>query len=51
MTYRIHRARERGVWLVFSTGEFARFVAEFPSLPEAERWVVAHADECERCGR
>ena len=44
MTYRIHLDRERGVWLVFSTGEFARFVAEFPTLLEAEQFVIEQGE-------
>lgn len=51
MSYRIHRDRGRGVWLVFSTGEHARFVREFVSLVEAEEFVIREAPECEGCGQ
>ena len=41
--YRIAFNRERGVWSVYATGEFARYVRSFDSLHAAEEWVQ-HGD-------
>jgi hypothetical protein len=39
-TYRIAWNAERQVWSVYVTGEFARYVASFPTLAEAEAFCT-----------
>ena len=37
-----HRVDDR--WCVFRLGEFARVVASFPTLHEAEQYIIEHGD-------
>ena len=41
----IHRDDDHNRWSVFRTGEFARYVTSFPTLLEAEAYVIEHSDE------
>lgn len=37
--------RRTNRWSVYRTGEFARYVTSFPTLHEAEQYVIEHSDE------
>lgn len=32
-------------WSVYRTGEFARYVKSFPTLLEAEQWVIEQGED------
>jgi hypothetical protein len=42
--YVIHRDRRRGVWVVQRHGDYQRHVADFPTLVEAEQWVIEQGE-------
>lgn len=43
-TYRISRDRAGERWSVYRTGVFARYVTSFPTLHEAEQYVIERGD-------
>lgn len=41
---KIHRDHEGGRWVVMRLGDFARVLASFESLSDAESYVLEHGD-------